>query len=98
MAHPYIVAEQDKTVVDLKEKIKIIDENKKIDNDIVVEFDCNNLSRYGFDFINKLGFILKESAEIGDMEFDIFKLKIKSLKTYEKELIGGVFSMKKGSK
>jgi hypothetical protein len=36
--------------------------------------------------------------EVGDMEFDIFKLKIKSLKTYEKELIGGIYSMKKVSK
>ena len=59
---------------------------------------CLYLNINKIEFITKLGFILKESAEIGDMEFDIFKLKIKSLKTYEKELIGGVYSMKKGSK
>jgi hypothetical protein len=95
LAHPYIVAEQDKTVVDLKEKIKFVDNDKKIDNDIVIEFDCNDLTKYGFDFISKLGFILNESGEVGDMEFDIFKFKIKSLETYEKELIGGYFSLKR---
>jgi len=96
--HPYVTAEQDKTVDDLKEKVKLISEKQKIDNDVIVEFDCKYLNKNKIEFITKLGFILKEGAEIGDMEFDIFKLKIKSLKTYEKELIGGVYSMKKGSK
>ena len=50
------------------------------------------------DLTSSLGFVLNKSAEVGDMEFDIFKLKIRSLKTYEKELIGGIYSMKKGSK
>jgi hypothetical protein len=31
--------------------------------------------------------IIKESGELGIMEYDIFKLNIKSLKTYEEELI-----------
>jgi hypothetical protein len=31
--------------------------------------------------------ILKESGEVGEMELEIFKLHINSLKTYEKELI-----------
>ena len=98
LMHPYVTAEQDKTVDDLKEKVKFISENQKIDNDVIVEFDCKHLNLNRIEFITKLGFILKESAEVGEMEFDIFKLKIKSLKTYEKELIGGVYSMKKGSK
>ena len=98
LVHPYVTAEQDKTVDDLKEKVKLISENQKIDNDVIVEFDCKYLNQSKIEFITKLGFILNESAEVGDMEFDIFKLKIKSLETYEKELIGGVHSMKRGSK
>jgi hypothetical protein len=31
--------------------------------------------------------ILKESGEVGEMELEIFKLNINSLKTYEKDLI-----------
>ena len=31
--------------------------------------------------------MLKESGEIGEMEYDIFKFDIKSLETYEKNLV-----------
>jgi hypothetical protein len=31
--------------------------------------------------------MLKDSGEVGEMEYDIFKFNINSLKTYEKELI-----------
>ena len=37
--------------------------------------------------IKNLSEILKESGEIGVMEYEIFKFHIKSLKTYEKDLI-----------
>ena len=37
--------------------------------------------------IVNLSEILKESAEVGEMEYDIFKFEIKKLDTYEKELI-----------
>jgi hypothetical protein len=31
--------------------------------------------------------MLKDSGEVGEMEYDIFKFNIKSLNTYEKEII-----------
>ena len=37
--------------------------------------------------IVNLAEMLKDSGEIGEMEYDIFKFKINSLETYEKDLI-----------
>jgi len=34
-----------------------------------------------------LPWVLKESGEVGEMEYDIFKITINSLKTYENENI-----------
>ena len=56
-------------------------------NDIIVEFDCNQLNSNNFLTIVNLSEILQESGEIGFMEYEIFKFNIKSLKTYEKDLI-----------
>jgi hypothetical protein len=38
--------------------------------------------------------ILKESGEVGDMELEIFKFHVKSLDSYESELINVVRSNK----
>ena len=38
-------------------------------------------------YLKKTYEILKDSGEIGNMEYDIFEIQINSLKTYEKELI-----------
>ena len=54
---------------------------------MVVEFDCNQLTPQNFQIIVNLSEILKESGEVGKMEYDIFKFDIKSLTTYEKDLI-----------
>jgi len=56
-------------------------------HDIIVEFDCNKLTAQNFQIIVNLSEMLQDSAEICEMEYDIFKFHIKSLKTYEKELI-----------
>jgi hypothetical protein len=53
----------------------------------VVRFDANKLNVNNFQIIVKLSDILKDSGEVGEMEFEIFKFNIKSMKTYEKELI-----------
>ena len=65
---------------------KVILENKP-DNDIIVEFDTKELNNDNFNFIVNLPIILQDSGEIGEMEYDIFKFYIKSLDTYEKDLI-----------
>ena len=56
-------------------------------NDVVVRFDCQLLNANNFQIIVNLSEILEDSGEIGTMELEIFKLEIKSLNTYEKELI-----------
>jgi hypothetical protein len=54
---------------------------------VVVKFDCNLLTSQNFQILVNLSEILEESGEAGEMELEIFKLHIKSLNTYEKELI-----------
>jgi len=82
----YIKEEQKNTAFDLSEKIKHYPKNKA-DNNIIIEFDAKMLNSNNFQILVELSSILKESGEVGEMELEVFKLKIQSLKTYEKELI-----------
>ena len=81
----YIKEEQPKTAFNLSKKIH--SQHTKPKNSVVVEFDCNKLNSDNFQILVNLSEILKESGEVGEMELEIFKLNIESLKTYEKELI-----------
>jgi len=84
----YRKEEQPNTAFDLDERIKMYgndDLTKR--HDIIVEFDCNQLNSNNFQTIVNLSEILQESGEVGEMEYEIFKFTIKSLKTYEKDLI-----------
>ena len=81
----YIEEEQKKTTIDLSKKIH--SQHIEPKNDIVVEFDCSMMNNNYFQILVQLPKILKESGEVGEMELEIYKFKIKSLKTYEKELI-----------
>jgi hypothetical protein len=81
----YIEEEQKKTIIDLSKKIH--SQHIEPKNDVVVEFDCNKLNNHYFQILVNLSKILKESGEVGEMELEIYKFKIKSLKTYERELI-----------
>ena len=81
----YIEEEQKDTQFNLSKKIH--SDRIKPKNNVIVKFDCNKLNQDNFQIITNLSEILKESGEVGEMELDIFKLNIKSLKTYEKDLI-----------
>jgi len=81
----YIEDEQPNTKFDLSKRIH--SDHIEPKNDVVVKFDCNKLTSHNFQTIVNLSEILKESAEVGEMEYDIFKFEIKKLDTYEKELI-----------
>ena len=82
--HNYIEFEQPNTLYDLKSKLKgILDSS----NDIIVEFDAKELTQGNFQFIVNLSEILADSGETGTMEYEIFKVDIKKLKNYNKELI-----------
>ena len=81
----YIKEEQKDTQFDLSKKIH--SDRIKPKNDVIVKFDCNELNQDNFQIIVNLSEILQESGDVGEMELGIFKLNIKSLKTYEKDLI-----------
>ena len=84
----YIKEEQPNTTYDLNERIKLYGHNKISElHDICVEFDCNNLTMHNFQILSNLPKILQDSGEVGEMELEIYKFWIKSLNTYEKELI-----------
>ena len=81
----YITAEQKNTKFDLKKKLKRYEEPKT--NDIVIEFDATKLSNQSFEFFNMLQLMLEDSGQVGELEYDIFKLKINKLSDYSNDLI-----------
>ena len=85
LANEYILREQPNTKFILNNRVKNI--NNISENDVLIEFDGKLFGQSQFDFIQNLSEVLKDSAEVGIMEYDIFKLTINSLDTYEKTLI-----------
>jgi len=81
----YIEEEQNDTQFNLKKKIHSQHINPI--NGVVVRFDCNQLNSDNFQILVNLSDILKDSAELGTMQLEIFHFEIKSLDTYEKDLI-----------
>jgi hypothetical protein len=81
----YIKEEQPNTQFGLSKKIH--SQHIKPKNNVIVEFDCNHLTPQNFQILVNLSEILQESGEVGEMKLEIFKFNIKSLDSYEKELI-----------
>jgi hypothetical protein len=81
----YIKEEQPNTQFDLSKKIH--SQHIEPKNNVIVEFDCNFLTSQNFQILVNLSDILKESGEVGEMKLEIFKFNIKSLDSYERELI-----------
>jgi len=81
----YLNYEESNTYYDLNKRVYSI--HSKKENDIIVRFDATKLTQLGMNFITQLGNIIKDSGEIGSMEYDIFEIEIKSMKTYEGDLI-----------
>jgi glycosyltransferase involved in cell wall biosynthesis len=81
----YIAVEQKNTKFDLSKKLKRYEDQKT--NDIILEFDANYLSNQTFEFFNLLSTMLDDSGEVGQMEYDIFNIHIKSLNDYSSHLI-----------
>ena len=81
----YIEEEQPNTQFDLKKKIHSQHLNPV--NDIVIRFDCNKLTSQNFQILVNLSEILQDSGDIGTMNLEIFSFDIKTLKSYEKDLM-----------
>ena len=84
----YQKEEQPKTEFDLTNKIRPVEKIEDSDiPDVTVEFDAKLLNANNFQYLVNLSEILVDSGEIGEMELEIFKFNIKSLQSYEKDLI-----------
>ena len=81
----YVKQAQQETIMDLNTRVKTYED--EYTNDIVVEFDASQLGEHGINFIAQLPDVLRDSGDIGQMEYDIFKVNIKSLDSNEMELI-----------
>ena len=82
----YITHEQKNTQFNLTEKLKH-DYHSEYTNDVVVTFDATKLNADNFQVIVNISEMLNDSGDIGEFEYDIFKFNIKSLETYEHNLI-----------
>lgn len=89
----YINQVQPGTPFDMKQRVKKLGETPH--NLITVSFDGAKVS--DIQFLTKLPEILADSGEIGEMEFNDFKLDIKSLASFEKELVNNDSSFYKGT-
>ena len=81
----YIKGEQKNTKFDLKKKLFRYDDPKT--NDIIVQFDAVKLTNQSFEFFNNLSLMIEDSGQIGELEYDIYKIKIKNMTDYSKNLI-----------
>jgi len=81
----YTDKEQPDTQFNLTEKI--LYHSQPVINNVIVRFDARLLTPQNFQILVNLSQILQESGEVGEMELEIFKFNIKSLDSYERELI-----------
>ena len=87
-AWDYVEMESEHTNYDLSKRIAYIGNQTPSDyEDIIVEFDAKKLTNDNIQFLFHLGDIIKESGDIGVMEWDIFRIQIQNLTTLENGLI-----------
>jgi len=82
----YIQSHQPTTAFNLTERVKT--KNTLANNDIIIEFDGTQINQERFIFLTEqLSDIITDSGDVGEFEYDIFKFTIKSLQTYQNNLI-----------
>jgi len=82
----YITDTQKTTAFNLSDRIKNLTSPKT--NDIIIEFDGRYINQERFSFLtSQLSDVITDSGDLGEMEYDVFKFKVKSLNTYQKDLI-----------
>lgn len=87
-AWDYVETEGNNTSFDLSKRVLMINENDPYsENDIIVEFDAQNINQNSFTIIQNLSDIISESGEVGEFELDCFKVTINNIKDYSNELI-----------
>ena len=73
----YIKTEQPNTLINLSDKLYSIHAEKQ--NDIIIEFDLADINNQNFNIIPQFNLMLMDSGEIGEMEFDIFRLIVNKM-------------------
>jgi hypothetical protein len=81
----YIKNEQSTAKFNIRNKIKPITAEKT--NNVIVEFDVRQWRQEHWKFLEELMFVIEDSGEVGEFEYDIFKFTIKSMESYESKLI-----------
>ena len=83
-AWDYVEIESEHTNYDLSKRIAYIGNQTPSDyEDIIIEFDAKRLTNDNFQFLFHLGDIIKESGDVGVMEWDIFRIEINNLSPLE---------------
>jgi len=85
----FIKNNQDKTLINLKNKIKPLEAELYEDNfeGVTVIIDGNTFTQQDYQYITILSEVIKEGGEIGEFELGNMKVNITSLKTFEENLI-----------
>jgi len=78
--------EQKHTLINLKDKIKLIGHDTP-NNDIIIEFDAKQLNQEAFKTLTQFPEIIAQSGDVGEFELDIFNISIAYMDTYEHKLI-----------
>lgn len=81
----YITNEQKNTKFNLTKKLKHITDTKT--NNVIVEFDTKKLSQELFISLSNMQKVIQHTNKVGNFEYSIFKVEIKDLTDYSKELI-----------
>ena len=84
----YIDREQENTSFELNKRVFSLNINTpEWENDIVIEFDVNQLNQQNFQLLNQLPNIIQDSGEVGEFEIDIFRVIISHIEEYQHNLI-----------
>ena len=88
LVNSYIENEQPNTKFDLSKRLFVrVSEVEPVEGDIILKLDLKNVDQETISIVSKLSEIITDSGEIGEFEIYKAKLIIKSMKTYENELI-----------
>lgn len=88
LAAHYYDEEQKNTSYDLKKRVVSLEHSNALNyEDIIVEFNWNEMSSASFQLLQQLPKIVKDSGEIGKFGLDIFTVTIQSMNEYQNSLI-----------
>ena len=85
LIEPYIDIEQKNTIINLKERVRSIDE--EVDTNIVVRLNALKLTNETFNHIQQLAEIIDQHQELGTFELGNLNIEIHSLEEYQESLI-----------